>query len=114
MKKSEFLKDVLHEINMLKTNATKTELERLDFDDFSPSRRDGCIYGQMTGNCNSKRAKELMDKSCIRGFDMQKKNRTNKLLDKVLTFSEVKNLIDGKYESKGWEHYRETIITFQP
>ena len=55
---------VKEEASLLKENATKTELKRLDFKllyAHSPSR---CIYGQMTGSCWSKRAEKLIKKCC--------------------------------------------------
>ena len=70
MKKSEFLADVRHEVEMLKKNATEKELGKLDFEDLDPHNAKLCIYGQMTGRCSSERAKILMDKSCIRQMDL--------------------------------------------
>lgn len=64
--KKQFLSDVMHEIEMLKEHATLVEKERLDFKQFDPADIQCCIYGQLTGSCESNRAKELMDLSCIR------------------------------------------------
>jgi hypothetical protein len=52
----EFLQEVKNEINLLKKNATKEELGRLDFRSFSPVVVHLCLYGQMTGDCYSVRA----------------------------------------------------------
>lgn len=46
----------------LKENATKEELAKLDFDTFSSSSPDECIYGQVTGSCDSRRAHALIRK----------------------------------------------------
>lgn len=62
MKTKDFIMDVLYEINHIKKHATKEEISRLDFEEFSPERIDKCIYGQMTGDCFSKRAEQLMPK----------------------------------------------------
>lgn len=48
------------EVKNLKKHATKEELDRLDFKTLVPALFQNCIYGQMTGNCNSARAVELM------------------------------------------------------
>ncbi len=65
-KRINFLKDVKHEIDALKANATKDELAQLDIDTFNYRTQSSCIYGQLTGNCESNRAKELMNVSCKR------------------------------------------------
>jgi hypothetical protein len=64
MQKQYFLSAVEHEVRSLKENATAEELGRLDFDSLNPSYADRCIYGQMTGNCGSIRARNLMIKGC--------------------------------------------------
>ena len=63
MKKSKFLKEVMTEINHLRNNATPEEKDRLDFESFIQTSSRQCIYGQMTGHCNSIRAKELYPKT---------------------------------------------------
>lgn len=62
MKKAEFLQMVKNELDTIKAKATKEEIGRLDFSKFEHYSGYDCIYGQMTGLCNSKRAKELMPK----------------------------------------------------
>jgi len=64
--KSEFINDVIKEVKSLKKHATKRELSKLDFTTFNQQDPKECIYGQMTGDCESDRSKKLMDKSCIR------------------------------------------------
>ena len=65
-KVKDFKKDTLHEIEMLKQHATDEEKARLNFEDFNYESEYNCIYGQLTGRCDSPRAKELMDLACIR------------------------------------------------
>jgi len=97
--KKEFLDDVMHEINMLKKHATKEEKENLDFLEFNPLYPTRCIYGQLTGNCANKRAKDLMDKSCIRVMSLE--DGVDELRNK--TFNKIKNKINGKYTQQTWE-----------
>ena len=63
MKKSEFIQEVCNEINTIKERATKKEIDRLNFDKFEHTHSGHCIYGQMTGDCGSKRANQLYMKS---------------------------------------------------
>lgn len=60
MKKSKFIKEVLIELEGIKARATKEEINRLNFDHRKPAY---CIYGQMTGTCNSDRAIEIYGKN---------------------------------------------------
>jgi len=98
--KSEFINDVIKEIKSLKKHATREELERLDFEAFSYSFVTDCIYGQMTGNCKSYRAKDLMDKSCVRVMSLP--DGCGDIEDK--TFAEVNNehFINGDYNKQTW------------
>jgi len=68
MKRTEFLEMVKEEIEHIRANATKKELDNLCFSLFCHMSPFGCIYGQMTGHCGSKRAKELMPKSFLQHF----------------------------------------------
>ena len=56
----------MHEIEMLKKHATDKEKNRLTMEQFDPTHVTRCIYGMMTGDCASVRARELMDLSCIK------------------------------------------------
>lgn len=58
-----FKRKVREEIEHIKDFATEEEINRLDFDTFSQESRVKCIYGQMTGRCDSKRARELCAKT---------------------------------------------------
>lgn len=58
--------DVLTEANNIKQHATEVEKAYLDFNTLDPSKMDKCIYGQMTGNCDSTRSIELISKCACR------------------------------------------------
>lgn len=62
--KAQFLKDVAAEAKALKKNATKKELEKLNFYTLNANHSEKCIYGQQTGNCRSKRAVKLITLCC--------------------------------------------------
>ncbi len=99
MKKSEFLADVAHEIQSLKTNATSEELARLNVKKFNPVLPETCIYGQLTRDCASMRARELMDKGCKRvwhvgDFGVDELNKRQYL--------NVKKFINGEYTGQLW------------
>ncbi len=99
MKKRDFLSAVEHEVRMLKEHANKSELKKLNFDNLDPRKMDNCIYGQMTGSCASKRAKKLMDKSCIIVTN-GKLGGCNDLIDKK--YSDIKRFINGQNTGQGW------------
>ncbi len=63
MKKENFVKQVKRELDTIKKNATQTEIARLRVNTFNHRNPMLCIYGQMTGECTSKRAKEIRRKS---------------------------------------------------
>ncbi len=97
--KKQFLADVKHEIDSLKANGTKEELSKLNLDIFDPDNANNCIYGQMTGDCESSRAKVLMDKSCVR----QTKAVNSGVRDfRNKTYSEASENINGQYEGNTW------------
>ena len=53
---------VKDEAEKLKIHATPEELEKLDSSELDPEHTELCIYGQMTGDCFSERAGELIIK----------------------------------------------------
>lgn len=59
------------EADNIKLHATQEELNSLDFDTLSPSKTTNCIYGQMTGDCYSWRANELIIQSAERVYNSQ-------------------------------------------
>jgi len=56
---------VKKEADLLRKNATKEELNKLDIETLDPELSSVCIYGQMTENCYSGRAKELMEACAV-------------------------------------------------
>lgn len=60
----EYLKEVKKEIINIKKHATAEEIDMLDFFRLNAYNYRQCIYGQMTGNCYSKRATELIRLCC--------------------------------------------------
>lgn len=58
--------DVKKEAEALRVNATAEELGRLDFNSLDPHHLNKCIYGQMTGHCNSVRGVQLIEACAIR------------------------------------------------
>jgi len=62
MNKQEFLSNVMQEIEAIKEHATKKEIGKLDFGTFVPEHPNRCIYGQMKGDCYSKKAAQLIIK----------------------------------------------------
>jgi len=42
------------------------ELNKLDFNRLNPQSEVECIYGQMTGNCFSARANDLINNACVK------------------------------------------------
>jgi hypothetical protein len=67
--KKQFIEDVKKEARALRGHATKEELEKLDFNSLDARSSYQCIYGQITGNCTSKRAHQLISKCCTRLID---------------------------------------------
>lgn len=63
MNRKEFLEAVVAEIENIKLNATKEEKDKLNKESFEHFTVSKCIYGQMTGMCDSARAVELTPKS---------------------------------------------------
>lgn len=95
--REQFLQDVRTEVESLKVHATKSEISELNIKTFNPMKKHLCIYGQMTGSCESKRAKELMDKACVRV--------TNSDGDAFVweKFDKVADKINGEYTGQTWE-----------
>jgi|SRR6478609_2101100 len=52
------------EMILLKQHVTPEEINKLDYSMLIPEQRDSCIYGQMTGDCFSRRATDLIKKCC--------------------------------------------------
>lgn len=99
--KEQFLADVMHEINMLKQHGTAEEIAGLNLDTFWGHSQTSCIYGQMTGNCQSPRAKELMDSSCIRVMHLDASG-TDSIDDVGIESEEF--AINGEYSEQTWRN----------
>ena len=69
--KKQFLQEVTDEIENIKLYATDEEKQKLDFDTFDPDYLTTCIYGQLTGYCESDRAIKLIRKCCKRYFNFE-------------------------------------------
>ncbi len=97
--KDQFLQDVRAEIDAIKQNATREELDRLNESYFIPDSPTRCIYGLMTGHCDTSRAKEIMDKSCIRQMDYSKpKSDAHVHIDELF----AQGLVNGSYDQRRW------------
>jgi hypothetical protein len=66
--KKQLLTDVAKEVEAIKTNATAQEIAKLDIENFNGRHYKQCLYGQMTGDCFSHRASELIFECCSRFF----------------------------------------------
>lgn len=96
----QFLDDVKHEIDMIKKLATEEEKENLDIEELSPINAERCIYGQMTGDCRSHRANELISSCCARIFNIKEDSLS--CVNKN-DFNEVAKNINGKFSNQGWK-----------
>lgn len=105
--KKQFLEDVKKEAEALKKHATDEELSRLNFNYLKPEGSSSCIYGQLTFNCRSPRASELIFKCCERYVDMPPEDSVYEL---PVDFDEMRRYINGQ-QVKGVssaESFRET------
>ena len=100
IKKTEFLQAVEAEVHAIKLHATTNEIGRL-LSKFNGQMQSKCVYGQLTGSCESPRAKELMELSCQRvvATELNSKRRlkfVSSLFTKALsrkTFTALKNFV---------------------
>lgn len=60
----ELIELVKKESELLRNKITKEEVEKLDLCKLDPSSVFHCIYGQLTGDCTSKRAEQLIKLCC--------------------------------------------------
>lgn len=84
--------DVRKEAEALRIHATKEERDKLSIVTLSPSNTDRCIYGQMTGNCFSLRAAELIHGCCARYF---KHNVVPALFDGQSNMVRIRQYVNG-------------------
>jgi hypothetical protein len=87
--KASLIADVKKEAIALRQNATEMELLALENRTFNPKSYYDCIYGQMTGDCRSQRAAELVFSCCKRYIDF-----SNDYIS-LSTLGDVKKHING-------------------
>jgi len=92
---------VIQEAKNLKRYATKNELSYLDFDNLKPDNKGGCIYGQMTGNCFSRRAEDLIIRCAPRVYKINSVGQTPAL------YGLINNRLNGKpsYEKARYTYF---------
>lgn len=88
--KKDFYQMVIEEAQHLREHATDEEKSKLDFDKLRVSSVVLCIYGQMTGVCNSPRAKELFSKT----FEDIGMSCDEDVRKGCTTFRELTNMMD--------------------
>lgn len=101
--KAQFLADVRHEIDMLKKHATVSEIDRLYFEELTPESSTECIYGQMTGNCKSFRASQLIDLCC---------KRVVRNSGSLNSFKTILPVVNGIYNKSEFQKNRRSLDFF--
>lgn len=91
--KKQFLDEVKQEIENIKKFATDKEKQNLDFDSFNADSPTSCIYGQLTGDCESDRAIKLIRKCCKRYFHFLIYGID---VDDEFTFKDIKESVNGE------------------
>jgi hypothetical protein len=86
---------VIQEAKRLKKHATPEELAKLSFKKLNGENFDTCIYGQITGNCFSERANELILKCAPRVYVSGDSAYSNGLVE------------DGKLNGKPYPVYND-------
>jgi hypothetical protein len=66
--KEKFIAEVASEVRALKKHAKAKEIKNLNISYFDPKQFTECISGQMTGDCRSTRASELIFSCCKRYY----------------------------------------------
>ncbi len=105
------------EARKLRENITVDEAARLDFSQLDPEHAERCIYGQIAGNCVSKRAIELIEKCAPFSINMRKNNtkpvRVEEAWDTSCTFEPEKtsNVLERSVWAIDYFSPIETYIT---
>ena len=103
-------KSVMHQLvkdeaKKLKELASKTEIQNLNFEELRPNSAGSCVYGQMTGNCYTTRAEDLIKQCCTRVYEREswcqdikdsKVNGSPKKLERGSFWSPIEVFIDTK------------------
>jgi len=84
MKKLRYPALVREEAKNLLKFSTREERANLNFEEFSPENSFECIYGQMTGNCFSPRAEQLIKQCASKVYDGTATSIGNEFLSKKL------------------------------
>ncbi len=114
---------VLTEANHLRGHATDEEKSKLNFDSLEPDLASKCIYGQMTGCCESERANDLylkrFDDRCTRGktglYSFSSLFKNDNFLDReILTPIEVYITLKGSKNKKLIQYIKGEINVFKP
>lgn len=110
---------VIEEATNLKKNAKKSELRNLNFNNLDSSHVNHCIYGQMTGYCNSERSIDLMKKCASRVYKTEtaiapiytsKVNGSPKNLSRIDFWSPIEVFIDNPVNKKNGNN--ELLVKF--
>jgi hypothetical protein len=91
----QFKADVIAECKAIKDHAT--ENERLRIWSIDAQDPEECIYGRMTGNCRSSRAKELINLCCIKTVENCGFNPAYGFESAIRKITPSKVTIDGEY-----------------
>lgn len=97
--------DVRKEAEALRVHATKEELTKLSYKDLFPESISSCIYGMMTGSCNSDRAASLIDlcacryikDACLTIVNEQGFDRIQKKVNGATVEGFIENRTGGAY-----------------
>jgi hypothetical protein len=97
----QFLKDVRAEACAIRKHAMPGEIARLSFNNLDPEDQKLCIYGQMTGNCFSQRAAEIIFACCPRYFNSENFRRFTPRTSDYAIKAANGSKIDGVNDSFG-------------
>lgn len=89
----QFKADVIAECIAIKEHATQEERNNLVFS-IDAQDPDECIYGRLTGNCRSERAKELINRCCVRTVDNCRLSPSRGIESAIDNISTVKVLVN--------------------
>lgn len=109
--REDLVADVLTEANNIKKYATTIEISLLDYFDLHPNHVNKCIYGQMTGDCHSPRAAELIEQCTPRYFKHRvipsfgcRTARMDRIAENVNGES-VENFVNERTNTLGHTHF---------
>src|SRR5689334_4198531 len=119
---TEFPKLVIEEAKNLKKLASGEEKSRLNFKELDPEFPTACIYGQMTKNCHSERAVELIRECASRVYyrnigntllvgDTSKLNGSPKKIGRSLYWSPIEVFISRANTTEKGKKMNEKLIS---